>query len=82
MTGRTSIDHPGWSRHLPGPRERCVEIRRLDQIEAAELLLGLGERPVDGDGLLVSAELTVVAVALGCRPSPATNAPASRNSDV
>src|SRR5437762_385603 len=40
-------------RGLGAPGERGVEVRRLDDPETAELLLGLRERPVGGDHLAV-----------------------------
>src|SRR5437762_2465658 len=41
-------------RDAGGDRGRLVEILRLDQVEAAELLLRLGERPVRGEELGVA----------------------------
>src|SRR6266508_5191660 len=39
----------GKIRHLAGPGDRRIQIGRIDQIVAAELLLGLGEGAIDDD---------------------------------
>ena len=57
---------------LRGPLERLVEVVALDEVEAAELLLRLGERAV-GDERSPSRTRTVVAVCDRLRAaSPAT----------
>jgi hypothetical protein len=48
MIGRTSTAPPkGMLGNATGPGDRLVEVGRLDEIIAAELLLRLGERAVD-----------------------------------
>ncbi len=46
--GRTSTA-PSGHRDLLRPPERLVQVRAVEQVVAAELLLGLGERPVGDD---------------------------------
>ena len=52
-----------------------VEVGGLDDPEAAELLLGLGEGAVGGEDLAALVASTTVAVSAGCRPPANTQAP-------
>ena len=53
--GRTSTGTLAGGGRLGRPRERGVEVGGLDDPEAADLLLGLGERAVGGEDLAVLA---------------------------
>src|SRR6188768_2178968 len=50
LAERSDLDRAACGRRAARrPFDRVVEVRRVDQVVASELLLGLGERPVGGD---------------------------------
>ena len=79
---RADLDGADWASGSLRPTERRVEVGDVDQVEAAELLLGLGVRPVGDDVLAVAEANGRRGLATGARPSPATSAPDSRSSEV
>ena len=70
-TTRTHLDRAAHPRRRDprGELDRRVEVVGLEQVVAAEGLLGLRERPV-GRQRLPSSTRTVVAVSAGCSWSP------------
>ena len=80
---RPDLDRPApRGRDLGGHLDRLVDVATVEQVEAAQGLLRLGERAVGHDLTSPSRTRTEVAVVVGSRASPATYWPRSRASRV
>ena len=78
--GRTSIGSRRRARVAQPPLERVVEVGRLDDREAAEVLLALDERAVGEQRRRRPSARTTVAVLGGCSPPANTQLPAASSS--
>ena len=78
---RPKLDFPVFERHPLGPLDGLFLGLHLNDPEAGDELLGLGERPID-DGTLAARYLMRAPFELGLRPDPSSITPAFTSSSL